>query len=202
MWLQSDNPLNDIGSGFREAIYGSKETQLIWHDLYTVILIVFALIFLFSSKWFTGLFSRYRQQARAKSREEKKRALLRKLIFGGRDFGEAESELLKRLVTYYSLNSESAGIYATPEQLLHFSKSLFKLMRRLTYDQRGRLVIPELERQLEETVHMNVEHKKALASEWKGIVWQQYRTSPQEESPTGKAARVALNLIRMNKPTG
>lgn len=189
--LVGDNPLYDAGGGFKDAFYGDKHYT--WDPLYTLLLAVFALILFFSSGWANSIFSRYRHFIRARRKEDKKKAYLARLLLGSGEDTIGESELLKRLIRYYFITPEAVGMSASPEQLLIFSKRLFRFMRNLEYNSRGRLVVPAMEKQLEEGVERGMlpepEQKQSIAQEWKSIV--------RDHS---KAARVALGLIRFNKP--
>lgn len=193
-----ENAVSDLGPGLKDAFFGTK--VYVWHTDYTVMIIFFVVLLLISSGKLDSLFLQYRERARAKRREERKRAFLSRLFVEGRVDGEESSELLKRLINYYSLGSESAGMSATPEQLLGFSKSIFRLVRKLEYDKRGRLAIPALDRQIEEPAKpepLGQSGQTRLADAWKNVVTKS-RTET-EQGPMSKVQRVALSLIRLNR---
>ncbi|OGH59652.1 MAG: hypothetical protein A3G34_07475 [Candidatus Lindowbacteria bacterium RIFCSPLOWO2_12_FULL_62_27] len=196
----ADNSVSDLGHGFKEAFYGEK--TLTWHSEFTYILIFIAVVLIVYFGWFNSLFIRYRQSVRARRKEEKKRAYLMRIFVLGRVEGEAETELLKRLIKYYSLSADSSGNPASPEQLLGFTKSLVRLTRRLEYDGRGRLAIPALDKQLGETARaapQGIEGRLGLANAWKSVI-KKSRAEESADTAMSKAQRVALGLIRLNKP--
>lgn len=194
------NPVSDLGKGFRDALSPDR-VWWVWQDEYTYILAVIVLFVLLFSGLFDSVIFRYRHFVRARRKEDKKRAFLSRLIFERGEKNDAETELLRRLIRYYSLGSDSAGLHAQPDQLLAYTKSLFRLTRRLEYDKRGRLTIPALEQQLETQVRPEPAAREPTTGgspEWKGVVFNRARGAPESFS---KAQRVALSLIRLNKPS-
>lgn len=188
------NPVADLQAGFKNAF--NQKIDWTWTTQDTVftvvVLLLFAAIFLSSR-----MFARYRVFVRARRRERKKREFLRRLLLDSSGDPTIRTELFKRLVRYYFLDEVSSGMTASAAQLVTFTQSLFRLIRRLEYDKKGRLVIEELEQEIleaarpphpaEPEVH-RVHHARI------GL-----RVSEENMS---KAARVALNLIRFRKNIG
>ena len=147
---------------------------------------------------FDGLFARYRRHALALRREKKKREHIARLVIGSSGGSGSETELLKRLTQYFVHSESSAGVSATPEQLLIFSQNLFRNIRRLEYDKRGRLVVPAIEQKLLNAAKPSVEKiaPGPAAPPSNSPVWRGFRATRETMS---KASRVALSLIRLNK---
>ena len=189
--------VSDFGHGFNDALehnsFGGNWTMTNTLMVVGVVLVVLA------AMMSQHIFTRYRQHIRARRKESKKRAFLGRLLYDPNAAGAAETDLLKSMVKYYMMTEVPAGLAATPDQLLHFSKRLFRMIRETEFDKRGRLVVPALEKQWEEMSVESLRHpqSKSLdpaahgASEpaWRGI-----RASSKESM--SNAAKVALSMIR------
>lgn len=183
------DPISDFQSGFGDWL--NKKNEWTWSAQDVIVLSVVAVLFLamFLSN---RIFSRYRYFVRVRRRERKKQEFLERLVRDSKG-GEAETELFKRLVRYYAVSHPSAGA-VPPTQLLNFTQSFFRMMRRLQYDKQGRLVIPELEKQIEMLPAQARDKLAEISVPAVSVVRAGLRASQENMS---KAARIALNLIRL-----
>lgn len=179
------DPVSDLQMGFKDAMT-NKQIHWDWSTQDTLILVT-VLIILAIAFLSSHIFQSYRFFVLANRKERKKREFLTKLLVDRGFDRDRETILLKRLVKYYSMTEIAEKVVAPPEQLVEFSRRVLKLMRRLEYDERGRLVIPGIEKELDEAAQR-----------------------PEPETPPGtlggystkdlsKAAKVALNFIKMRQ---
>ncbi len=192
------NPLDNLGSGFKDAIGPGRDWNFgpeIW-----AMLAVTALIIFLSTSFVDSIIIRYRNHIRARRREMKKRLLLSRMLYDKSAGGSTETEMLRRLIRYYTNFYEDSGqMNATPEQLLSFSQTLFQMMRQVEFDKRGKLVIPAMEKKLADQASAELpgmDKRSAPKPTFHGNVWRGMQASGETMS---KAGKVTLNLIRMRK---
>ncbi|MBI4178479.1 hypothetical protein HY522_03515 [bacterium] len=185
------DPVGDLQMGFRDAI--NKKFEWNWTMEDTLILSVVVLFFI--AIFMTNeLFARYRFFIRARRREKKKRAFLKRLILHPQSPAPGEVDLLRRLTHYYcELDDVGRTLPVTQAQMLTFAESLFRMMRRLEFDRKGRLVIPKFEERLLEAARPP---KSEPVAEFPAAVRRAIRDS---EKSLSRPAQVALNLIRLRK---
>ena len=192
------DPVADLQTGFKDALM-HKNMQWDWTTQDTLILSIVILLFAVAILS-NHLFSRYRFFVRTHRKQMKKREFLGRLLCDMDFDRDAETALLKRVIKYYGLNETSNKLVAPPEQLMKFSQSLVKLIRRLEYDKRGRLVIPAIEKELEESAKRQATH--ALDSMPADGAPEGRPEASRSAKPMSKAARVALSFIRFKQGGG
>ncbi len=197
----ADELPRDFGLGIKKA-FDRVEFRWEWRPEYAIILGVAVGVAVLWSGVIDSIFLRYRRHIRAQRRERKKRDYLIRIFLDAPLDNEGQTVILRRLVRYYQLTPGSGGVTGSPEDMLKFAQTLVRHIRKLDYDKRGRLVIPSFESQLEKSAQDEMSGRKMpveTPAAWSGSVMRNVRESAE---PMGKAARVALSMIRFNKPMG
>lgn len=184
--------IEEFQKGFRGAIE-NPAGSVSWTDKDVMILMgVVLTLAILGLAW--HLYIKYLVPAMARRSAKKKQDIRRRVMFGeGLSYND-EAALLKRLIGYYTFDETSGSLHATQEQFLHFSHHLLGMIRRLEYDKRGRLVVPEIEKKMRGAGPAERMPLPKIPAE----VWGRQRFSKEAIS---KSARAALALIRFRQPS-